>query len=302
MKLMFCSDPLNLNVPDPSYGDEVSAATSLGIEYGLFSDEALIRNHSLVMAVRGATKRTESELIIYRGWMLKPSEYKNLYDALARRNLILINDPFAYAHCHYLPESYSVIEDHTAKSVWLKTGPEVSFDTVMMLLRPFGASPIIVKDFVKSRKHEWNEACYIPSASNREAVERVVCRFLELQDNDLNEGLVFREFIEFEPLATHSKSGMPLTKEFRVFFLDGKPIYCTAYWQEGDYAGIVPPIERFISVAQAVKSRFFTMDIAKRLDGEWMIVELGDAQVAGLPETADVVQFYEALQTAAGTD
>jgi len=44
-----------------------------------------------------------------------------------------------------------------------------------------------------------------------------------------------------------------------------------------------------------VKSRFFTMDIAKRNDGEWAIVELGDAQVAGLPDTADVHKFYQVL-------
>ena len=36
-------------------------------------------------------------------------------------------------------------------------------------------------------------------------------------------GLVCREFVELEPLARHSKSGMPLTKEFRLFFLDARP-------------------------------------------------------------------------------
>jgi hypothetical protein len=37
------------------------------------------------------------------------------------------------------------------------------------------------------------------------------------------------------------------------------------------------------------------MDVAKRLNGEWMIVELGDAQVSGLPERADPSEFYGAL-------
>jgi hypothetical protein len=36
--------------------------------------------------------------------------------------------------------------------------------------------------------------------------------------------------------------------------------------------------------------------VAKRVDGDWMIVELGDAQVAGLPETADVLDFYTKLR------
>ncbi|MGH7137996.1 MAG: ATP-grasp domain-containing protein, partial [Pirellulales bacterium] len=120
-------------------------------------------------------------------------------------------------------------------------------------------------------------------------------RFIELQDDDLNEGLVFREFVEFEPLAMHSKSGMPLTREYRIFFFDGRPIFSAEYWDEGDYGGLAAPLDRFTQVAANVQSRFFTMDVAKRRDGDWMIVELGDGQVAGLPETADVAAFYRAL-------
>ena len=157
-------------------------------------------------------------LAIYRGWMLKPATYSRLYEALAAKGFRLISDPAAYVHCHHLPESYSVIEKWTPKSVSTKIGGDVDMDRIMDLLQPFGTAPLVLKDFVKSRKHEWNEACYIPSASDRSCVERVVHRFLELVDDDLNEGLVFREFVDFEPLTRHSKSGMPLTKEFRLFF------------------------------------------------------------------------------------
>jgi hypothetical protein len=38
------------------------------------------------------------------------------------------------------------------------------------------------------------------------------------------------------------------------------------------------------------------MDIAQRLNGEWMIVELSDGQVAGLPDNADVRGFYRTLK------
>jgi hypothetical protein len=189
-----------------------------------------------------------------------------------------------------------VIENYTPRSVWLKGGPEVSMDRVMVALRVFGDKPVIVKDFVKSRKHEWDEACYIPLASDRGEVERVVTCFLQLQGEDLNEGLVFREFIEFEPLTTHSKSGMPLTKEFRLFVLDGQIISVMQYWDEGDYdQGALPPVDIFSDIAQKVQSCFFTMDVAKGIDGKWRIIELGDGQVAGLSGKADLDAFYRAL-------
>ncbi len=295
MRIVFCSDPLEIRKPDPLYETEVAIAKDLNLAWSLISFEDLVYEQDAVKALQRIPTQQEEEIGLYRGWMLKPAQYQQLYDALLNKGIRLINDPASYVHCHYLPESYPVIESLTPKTVWLKKRSDISMAEITPLLRIFGDRPIIVKDFVKSQKHYWNEACYIPSVADSGAVERVVHRFLELQGDDLNEGLVFREFIEFEPLTAHSKSAMPLTKEYRIFFLDGEPIYSVEYWEEGDYQGVVPRIEQFQQIAQKVKSRFFTMDIAKRLGGEWMIVELGDAQVSGLPDRADVNAFYSAL-------
>ena len=295
MQLVYCCDPADIRQPDDAYQPEAAAADGLHIPAALVSFEALVHDQDAAKAVRRVPEHDTPVLALYRGWMLTPKQYGLLYDALLGRRLRLINDPAAYRHCHYLPESYAVIEPHTPKSVWLRTKASPSMDAIMDLLRPVGSSPVVVKDFVKSRKHEWSEACFIPSAADRGQVERVVRRFIELQGDDLAKGLVFREFVKFEPLTHHSKSGMPLTKEFRLFFLAGKLVFSTNYWEEGDYAGLTPPVDQFVEVAGKVQSRFFTMDVAKRTDGEWMIVELGDGQVAGLPDNADVRQFYHSL-------
>lgn len=165
----------------------------------------------------------------------------------------------------------------------------------MALLAPFGDQPVILKDYVKSRKHDWHEACYIPRANDRAAVERVVNRFVELQADDLNEGLVFREYLAFQPIGNHTKSGMPLTMEFRCFVLDGTVLATSAYWDAGADTAVSPPAHLFADILPHVQSRFFTMDIAQQIDGRWMIVELGDGQVAGLPETLDTTLFYQSL-------
>lgn len=81
--------------------------------------------------------RPEVSTFIYRGWMLRPSQYRLLYEALVGKGIRLINDPAAYQHCHFLPESYSIIEGRTPRSVWMKTTGEVSIDAVMELLRSF---------------------------------------------------------------------------------------------------------------------------------------------------------------------
>jgi ATP-grasp domain, R2K clade family 3 len=298
LRFIFCADYWDPHSPDSAYEAEVNAVERLHLNYSLINIEALVEQQSAPRAVRTVEPAQTEEIAIYRGWMLKPNDYTKLSTALAEKGLTLINTAAAYTHCHYLPASYHLIEGMTARSTWIKAGHDVSIDEVMQTLSPFGDKPVIVKDFVKSRKHEWHEACYILNASDRQAVERVVTRFLQLQGDDLNEGLVFREFIDFEPLASHSKSGMPLIKEFRLFVLDGQIVFSIPYWEEGDYGDdqqTFPPIDLFRPIAQKVQSRFFTMDVARRLDGTWNIIELGDGQVAGLPARADVATFYQTL-------
>lgn len=88
---------------------------------------------------------------------------------------------------------------------------------------------------------------------------------------------------------------MPLTREFRLIFLDGEALAVSRYWNTGEYTGETPPLDKFTAIARTIESRFFTMDVAKTKQGEWMIIELGDAQVAELPPDTDPSAFYAGL-------
>jgi hypothetical protein len=302
MQIIFCADPLAPRAVDDAYTDEARAAMGSGLEYHLISYERLVYEHDAAAAVRRVPAATAPELALYRGWMLRPSEYQALYDALRARGIELINSPVAYRTCHYLPESYPLIREETPATVWLPLDACGDLDTILALLAPFGDQPVIVKDYVKSRKHEWFEACYIPSAADRQAVDRVVTRFLELQGDDISEGLVFRAYVAFQPIGAHPQSGMPLTREHRLFFLDSQLLADASYWDAPIDETAELPIEHFTHLAERVPSRFFTMDVAQHIDGSWMIVELGDAQVAGLPERLDATAFYAVLSRLARRD
>ena len=90
-------------------------------------------------------------------------------------------------------------------------------------------------------------------------MERVARRFIELQADDLTGGLVLRAFEQFEPLGRHQHSGMPLTKEFRIFLLDGNPLFSARYWPGEDYGELRAPLDEFAGVAARLRSRFHTM-------------------------------------------
>jgi len=296
MRVIFCDSGFSPKEVDYMYSEEYAVAKQLNIPVSLINFEALKRGDA-TQATKRVLASEDKTLGIYRGWMLKPNQYETLYEVLLTKNIQLINSPSEYKYCHYLPESYDLIRNYTPKSTFKKLEGEFKIADFERELAPFGNNPIVIKDYVKSQKHYWKEACFIPDASNKEQARSVIERFIELQDIDLNEGLVFREFVALEKLTNHSESGMPLTKEFRIFIKDKKVIGTYKYWDEGDYQSVEPAIEDFKEVITQISSNFFTMDIAKRKNGDWIIVELGDGQVAGLPDNADKLEFYKALKS-----
>lgn len=295
MRILFSGDPFQPKLPDEAYAREAAACEQIGVSWSPINFEAIVYEQDRTQAVRRVPAAEAEELAVYRGWMLTPTQYEMLYAALLARRVRLVNTPEAYELCHYLPQWYSLLEGETPRSIWTEAGEDLSLPHLLERLSVFGNNPVIVKDWVKSRKHEWHEACFIPSASDSEAAGQVITHFLERQGADLNIGLVVREFVPLAPLSRHPKSGMPLTKEYRLFFYNGELVSVSRYWDAAEYADDALPLDRFRALAAKVGSRFFTMDVAQKTDGGWIVVELGDAQVAELPASADPQAFFAAL-------
>jgi len=294
MQIIFCDSGFNSREVDYMYREEYKSAGKVAIQTFLISFEDL-KKGNIKSAVKNVEPNSGKGIAIYRGWMLKPNQYELLYNALLEKGLELINTPKEYKFCHYLPMNYDTIKEYTPKTTFKKLASEFRISEFENEIAEFGNKPIIVKDYVKSQKHYWEEACFIPNAEDKKKVNLVIRRFLELQGPDFNEGLVLREYVELEELKKHAQSGMPLTKEFRVFVKNNKVMAIYKYWDEGSYGNTEPAIETFKEVIPRIRSNFFTMDIAKKKDGNWIIVELGDGQVAGLPDNADTDKFYNLL-------
>jgi len=296
MKIIFPRDPMSDQNPDSMFIDEVAAATHAGLDFALVDYEALVTQKNAARSVRDIPAHPDLEPAVYRGWMLSAGQYAALYDALLSRGLQLITDARQYRHTQYLPESLYLIESLTPQTVWMRTDGDITYDVVMQLLLPFSGQPLILKDFVKAEKHYWKQACYITSSSDPIAVRNTIDYFMKLRGDDFEGGLVFREYIDFEPLVERPHGGMPLVKEYRIFYLNQMPFATIRYWDVADYDETdEPDLDLFNPIARQVRSRFFTMDVAQRTDGEWMIIELGDGQVATLPTTANFDAFYKIL-------
>jgi hypothetical protein len=295
--ILFCESPLEANKVDPDFEEEFRCAKDKSFQTILFNFEDLSTSDNIGKATKKIKSRDSLANTIYRGWMLTPKQYFILYESLISKNYKLINNPIEYQNCHYLPDSLKFIEKYTPKTVFEKLTDKNNLQSIINKAKTFGDRPVIIKDYVKSEKHDWDTACFVDNASNFEKLNQTINNFIRLRDKFLNEGLVIREFIELNDLTIHSKSSMPLTEEYRLFFFNNKLLGIYDYWEEGEYKLSKPDTALFEDIAKNIESNFFSMDIARKKNGELIIIELGDGQVAGLPDRLDKGEFYKLLKS-----
>jgi ATP-grasp domain, R2K clade family 3 len=290
--LLFPARPGTREV-DSSFQVEFDAALRAGFAPALVDEGEMAFGGD----VRLAFLPKEPGRIIYRGWLMRLSEYERVANALTDRGFSLLTSPADYRRTYHLPEWYTQMVDTnlTARSIWF---PGKQFDLQDVAARvheAFGNSALILKDYVKSRKHEWFEACFIPDAADTEAVMRVAARFLELQDDFLVGGLVFREFLPTRRIGSHPKSHAPLANEHRAFVLHGRVFYSAPYWSVVEYDTIRPDLDFIRPLLAKNVSPFYAVDIAELERGGWFVVECNDGGSAGLPNEDDALAFYQSL-------
>ncbi|MFJ8251961.1 ATP-grasp domain-containing protein [Streptomyces sp. NPDC094466] len=280
---LFCGDPLRPSRPDPQFADEVAAARATGGRIALLDHDALLAGDAAGAVARVAR---DSGPYWYRGWMVPSDRYAELEAALGARGCALLTGAAAYRRAHELPGWYEEFAGLTPRSVWCATAPGAPPPTageLAALAAPLGPGPGIVKDFVKSRKHEWHEACYVPELADAGRLAAVVGRFVGLQGTFLSGGLVLRSF---EPFVAGG--------EARVWWVDGAAVLVTAHPDTPGAVSVPEPALPREAVGR-LGPRWVTTDLALREDGVWRVVEVGDGQVSGLPAGAETGALFAAL-------
>lgn len=268
-------------------------ARELGATIGLIDHDLLMAGDAAA-AVRNVPR--DIGPVWYRGWMIPSAEYSALADALLARGTSLITDAAAYRSAHELPGWYETFAAVTPASRWLPTPPGRVPDpaTLSDLAAPLGDGAGIVKDFVKSAKHAWDTACYIPDLTDPDCLHRVVAAFVAEQGPYLTGGIVLRTFEAFAAFGT----GAHRAAEARVWWLDGAPLLVGAHPDTpGEWS--IPPLDHIAECVTRLGARFLTTDLARREDGVWRLVEVGDGQVSDLPADIGPEPLVEALVTAA---
>ena len=285
LNFIFCSHPLNKKSVDEDYMEEYQAA-------GLNHSCALFSYEDLEVGKLSLYGEDIKGLTIYRGWMMSPNMYENFYNLLLERGIQLINTPKEYAKYHLLPGWYKDFERCTPFSIWSESK---NIQDALKLTDGL-EGVFIIKDYVKSRKHEWYDACFIKDIRDKENTERVINNFINRQGSNLEGGVVLRKFESLKSIGNHKDSGMPISEEYRIFVFKGEILIADNYWNDSGEVNITEDEYTLIeSIISKIESSFITIDFARKTDGNLIIMEMGDGQVSGLQQM-DEYEFYGAFQ------
>lgn len=283
--------PRKLN---PYFQAEVDAAQSAGFGISIVSDDSTTGPVTI-------TNKT-ADNYIYRGWLVKPSYYQEMSDVAGKP---LLNSHQDYMSSYLLPNWYkNFTVDETPESLIIhaddiaKNGLGWVVEQVMDYFK--SDAPLMMKDFLKSLKYEWYDACLIKDGADAKEIMRITSNFFELRGRDFVGGLVYRKLLSLKRAGIHPKTRTPVPIEFRTFFLHQKPMVTISIWEKEvgiDYLteGTPPPQDFLEGVGKKIVSPFVAVDLAKDVNDKWWTIEVNDGGAAGLPEHMDVKDFYRRL-------
>ena len=283
MKILFPRHEVDKKKVEDQYMEEHHAAKLQSHDcYSFNYDEFTMMSGDFISNIPQADDDTP---LMLRCNMLSVPKYEILYNLLKEKGYALINTPEQYKNCHHFPESYDYTKDYTSKSIFIKKWDESILQDISDF---FEGKDFILKDFVKSEKQNPDLFIMVGGISGEELLDKVE-RFVEARGKDFVEGLVFKEFVD---LKKHGDN----VNEWRLFFYDKRLISCS------QNSGIKPlkcspPYKKIAEdVAAQIDSNFFTIDIAEKEDGRWMIIETGDGQVSDTSSGQNCLEFYAAME------
>jgi hypothetical protein len=278
--LLVPADPLRPRRVDEHFAPEAAAARDAGHHVALIDHDALAEPDGAERAV--ARVPDGGGVAVYRGWMLPSVQYAALANALTAKSTNLRTSPAQYRQAHELPGWYQALAPVTPPTTWTAGDAEQDFRTACARLGP---GPAVLRDYVKSMKHYWHEAAYIPDTTDHAAAWKIAARFRQLRDDEFTGGFVLRRF---ENLTS---------AEARTWWVSGTCRLVTAH---PDTPGALPPAIDLVPFTPLIRSLglpLVTADLALRADGTWRLVELGDGQVSDRPATTEPAAFLNAALT-----
>jgi len=295
MNIIFPVHEIDKQAPDDLFCLEYNAANTCGLKTFLFDYDKFVDKGELSSNLPAST---EIQPLILRGYMMKANQYEVFANLLSEKNYILINDSSRYKRCHHSHEIHHLFGTKTPKMLCIPNltkelfekifTTEVAQEKLEQMKKDFHSEFFILKDSVKSEK-DIPELFKIPLNIYPKEFHNRLKRFIETRGKSYNDGLVFKEFVDFKQYPFGK------TNEWRAFYLNGELVSISQN-TEIKKGATNPDIKWLEPFTKHILSNFFTVDIAEKADGTWTVVETGDGQVSGLSPYQNELKFYSKIK------
>lgn len=201
-----------------------------------------------------------------------------LYEAAVALNYFLLNTPEEHRRVQEFDAAYPFLEGMTPASEVITSVDECEATAERLGL------PLFVKGTVQSRKARGWKACLAESVDE---FRRLTAALLELENRSRGK-VIARRLVRLR----HSReiNGFPLGREYRVMLYRGQILALGYYWDGRDELSELSPSEReavqgtAIEAARRLDVPYVAVDIGQLESGEWIVIETGDPQFAGLSQ------------------
>lgn len=143
MIFLFPSDYFNSRKIDEIYVEQAESLKNAGFKTAAISLESLGSNSPKI-----SPPLPQNSEIVYRGWMLSPSEYQHLVNAVESTEAFPFTSQDEYLLTHYLPNWYPAIADLTPATKIYSIDGDLESELIAL-----GWERFFIKDYVKSLKN-----------------------------------------------------------------------------------------------------------------------------------------------------
>jgi hypothetical protein len=142
----------------------------------------------------------------------------------------------------------------------------------------------VLKGKTNSRKHQWNELMFAPTVEDVPIIANRLYNDTFISDQEI----IVREYIPLKQFTT-AINGLPITNEWRAFYYKQNLLSIGFYWSnfEEHKPYEYPPLDAITLLNEVSKivsqnTNFYVLDIAQTKKGNWILIEINDAQMSGL--------------------
>lgn len=279
-----------LRMPDiRNFSDDFFTIGNIAILQKRTNNERYDFNFRINFECKSVISEVDVPVLLHIGAI---EDYAGIESALEEMGMKLLIHEAEHLRCSTIENWYPALEERTPFTKIYTELPDVE-----EMIKDF-SFPVFIKGNRQTNKHKRSH-CIIENVEQYKTL-----RHKWKNDRVLSwQKAAVREYVPLQVIDSESFPDMvPISYEFRFFYYEGKCMAYGPYWQTGyRYALSENELSKVLELTDWAAERlgviFPTIDVAKTASGEWIIIEVNDAQESGFVGVNPLILWNNTIES-----